>query len=117
MFSFEFSKTFKSNFLHKIFKQLLLKAKTELNRNQSMGHGEQFQKFIEKLPLDAFEQFETISNEKLSIDQCFKSFEACYEALGNLQVKIVKTQWLTLDEWGCPYNNDPMIGVERPCIS
>ena len=84
MFSFEFSKTFKNNFLHKIFKQLLLKAKTELNCNQSMGHGEQFQELIEKLPLDSFEQFETISKGKLSIDQYFISFEACYEALGNL---------------------------------
>ena len=49
-----------------------------------MGHGEQFQELIEKLPLDSFEQFETISKEKLCIDQYFISFEACYEALGNL---------------------------------
>ena len=39
---------------------------------------------------------------------------ACYKVPSNLQIKIVKMQWLTFGEWGCPPDNDPKLAVGQP---
>ena len=41
-------------------------------------------------------------------------FEAHYKAPGDPWVKYVKTQWLTLGEWGCPLDNGLELVVGQP---
>ena len=50
------------------------KTKRGLNRHQSAEHGDYTKTYEERLPLDTFEQFVTISKVKLTNDQCFESF-------------------------------------------
>ena len=37
-----------------------------------------------------------------------------YEASCDLWIKIVKTQWLISNEWGCPLDNGPKLAVGWP---
>ena len=39
-----------------------------------------------------------------------------YQVHRNLRVETVKTQWLTLDEWGTPYNNVSKLAVGQPTV-
>ena len=43
--------------------------------------------------------------------------QLCYEAPGDLWVKIVEAQWLMLIEWGCPLDNGPKLVVGQPSRS
>ena len=40
--------------------------------------------------------------------------QPCYKDPSDLQVKIVKTQWSTSSDWGCPINNGPKLAVGQP---
>ena len=37
-----------------------------------------------------------------------------YKAPSDLWVEIVKMQWLTLSEWGCPHDNGPKLAMGQP---
>ena len=32
----------------------------------------------------------------------------------SLSQKMIETQWLTLDDWGCPLDNDPKLVLGKP---
>ena len=40
--------------------------------------------------------------------------EPCYDAPGDLQVEIVRKQWLTLGLWDCPFKNGPKLAMGQP---
>ena len=48
--------------------------KRGFNRHQSAEHGDYTITYKERIPLNTFEQFVTISKVKLANDQCFESF-------------------------------------------
>ena len=55
-------------------------TKRELNRYHSVEHGDYRKNYEERLPLDTYEQFVTISKGKLANDQCFESFMGEFSA-------------------------------------
>ena len=56
------------------------KIKRGLNRHQSAEHGDYTKTYEERLPLDTFDQFVTISKVKLANDQWFESFVGEFSA-------------------------------------
>ena len=64
------------------------KKRVRLNRYQSAEHGEYTKIYKERLPLDTFEQFMTLSEVELENDQCFESFMG--EFLVSLLINNIK---------------------------
>ena len=61
----------------------MYKTKWGLNRHQSPETGGDTKNHEERLSLDTFEQFVTISKVKLAYDQCFESF------MGEFSVSLI----------------------------
>ena len=56
------------------------KTKRGLNRHQSAEHEDYTKTYEERLPLDTFEQFVTVSKVNLANEQCFESFMGEFSA-------------------------------------